>query len=140
MGNPIFSLIFFVGYLVLVIAYLLTLQNTLKAVSPANRKTEPGMVWLSLIPGFNFVWNFILAKKIAFSLEQEFTDLGEKMDGRPLYNLGVFSSVMYIVTIVAKYIPMGGVFLVIAGLIVWIMYWKKIAEYKKALKAIKNIQ
>ena len=106
MDNPIVSLIFCLGYLALVIAYLLTLQNTLKAISPANRKTEPGMVWLLLIPGFNFVWNFILAKKIAFSLEKEFADLGEKMDGRPLYNLGVFSSVMYIVTIVAKYIPM----------------------------------
>lgn len=140
MDNPIVSLIFFLGYLALVIAYLLTLQNTLKAISPANRKTEPGMVWLLLIPGFNFVWNFILAKKIAFSLEKEFADLGEKMDSSPLYNLGVFSSVMYIVTIVAKYIPMGGVFLIVAGLIVWIMYWKKIAEYKKALKTIKNIQ
>lgn len=140
MDNPIISLIFFLGYLALVIAYLLALQNTLKAVSPANRKTEPGMVWLLLIPGFNFVWNFILAKKIAFSLEKEFSNLGEKMDGRPLYTLGVFSSVMYIVTIVAKYIPMGGVFLIVAGMIVWIMYWKKIAEYKKALKAIKNIQ
>lgn len=138
MGNPYISLLFFISYLGLAIAYLLTLQNTLKAISPANRQTEPGMVWLMLIPVFNFVWNFILAKKIAFSLEKEFTDLGEKMDGRPLYNLGAFCSVMYIVTLVAHYIPMGGVFLVVAGLIVWIMYWKKINEYKKALIAIKN--
>lgn len=138
MSNPYISILFLVSYLGLVIAYLLALQNTLKAISTVNRKIEPVMVWLSLIPVFNFIWNFILAKRIAFSLEKEFTDLGEKMDGRPLYNLGVFSSVMYIVTLAAKYVQ-GGVFLITAGLIVWIMYWKKIVEYKNALRKLKNV-
>lgn len=138
MDNPYISLLFLLTYAGLVIAYLLTLQNTLKAICPANRKIEPGLVWLSLIPVFNFVWNFILAKKIAFSLEKEFTDLGEKMDGRPLYNFGIFTSVMYIVTLIAKQITYGGVILIVAGLVVWIMYWNKIAEYKKALITIKN--
>lgn len=122
----------------MVVMYLLTLQNTLKAIRPQNRSIIPTSVWLMLIPVFNFVWNFILAKKIAFSLEKEFTEIGQQMDARPLYNLGVFSSVMYIVTLAAKYVH-GGVFLITAGLIVWIMYWKKIVEYKNALRKLKNV-
>lgn len=133
MNNPLLSLLFFFAFIALVVAYLLTLQNTLKAIKPLNRKTEPGMVWLMLIPVFNFVWNFILAKKIAESIAAEFNDRGEHVDYMPLYNLGVFSSVMYPITLIAKYIPFGFI-LLLAGVVVWIMYWKKIAEYKKALK------
>jgi hypothetical protein len=58
------------------IFYLLTLQNTLSKVSPSNRKMVPGQVWLSLIPLFGMVWQFIVVTRMADSLQAEFRERG----------------------------------------------------------------
>ena len=51
------------------IFYLLTLQGILQEVKPENRKMDPGMVWLTLIPLFGIVWQFIIVGNIADSLK-----------------------------------------------------------------------
>jgi hypothetical protein len=62
--------------LVIAIFYLLTLQKALSRVSPRNRTMEPGMVWLMLIPCVNIVWQFFVAIRVPESLRNEFRDRG----------------------------------------------------------------
>lgn len=133
------QLIFLIVYLILVVAYLLTLQKTLIVIKPKNRKVEYSLVWLMLIPVFNFAWNFILAKRISESIELEINESGNQMDGKPLYNLGVFCSIMYILTILSEFMKEGKIFIVVPGFIVWLYYWKKVAEYQKAISKL-NMQ
>lgn len=123
-------IIFVIGALVAQILYLVTLQNTLKAVKPENREMEPGQVWLVFIPLFGIVWQFIMVTKIADSLKKEFNQRGiEAGEDRPGYNLGITYCSLYC----AGILPLIGTVASLAGLIVWIIYWTKMVEFKAKL-------
>src|SRR5690606_36665282 len=98
-NNYIFAawlgIVIIVAFLVPYILYLVTLQNTLKTISPVNRQMEPGRVWLLLIPVFNLIWNFIVAAKLADSLEAEYSSRGGDAGPRPTYNLGLAVSILW---------------------------------------------
>ncbi len=112
------------------IFYLLTLQNTLAKVSLTNRTMEPGQVWLSLIPLFGLVWQFIIVTRMADSLRAEFNERGITVqEEKPGYSLGIAYCVLYCCTI----IPILGGLASLGGLVVWIIYWVKINEYKNLL-------
>ena len=66
--GPGFQFLFLALFLIPAIFFLLTLQNTLKAISEENRKMPPANVWLMFIPLFNIVWQFIMVDRIAHSL------------------------------------------------------------------------
>ncbi len=117
--------------LIPVIFYLLTLQKTLKAVSPENRKMPPSNVWLVLIPFFGLVWQFIIVNRIADSLKAEFEKRNIKVEeDRPGYSIGLAYCILYCCGI----IPFLGILAAIAGLVCWIIYWVKIADYKNKLE------
>ena len=125
-------IIILLASIALAIVYLLTLQNTLKLVSQHNRKMAPGEVWLVFIPLFGIVWNFIMIGKIADSLRAEFDERNITVaDQRPGYNIGVASASLN----VAGFLPAIGTLLSLAGLVCWIIYWVKIAEFKRMLGA-----
>ena len=122
--------------------FYITQQKTLKAIQPANRLMEPGMVWLQLIPLFGFAWQFIVVTRIADSLKNEFnswqndTLLGyadsESMklaNQRPTLDMGFTYCILFCCSI----IPFLGSLIIPAGLVCWIIYWVKLAEYKKMI-------
>ncbi|MBN1822417.1 MAG: hypothetical protein JXR31_11360 [Prolixibacteraceae bacterium] len=112
------------------IFYLITLQKTLYAVSIENRKMPPEQVWLSLIPLFGLVWQFIIVNRIADSLKFEFASKGIRTDEeRPGISLGLAYCILFCCSI----IPFLGFLTSIGGFICWIIYWVKIGEYKNKL-------
>src|SRR5215212_7146459 len=60
--------------LIVAVFFLITLQRALNLCAPRNRSMEPAMVWLNLIPMFNFYWNFHTVLQISNSLKREFVD------------------------------------------------------------------
>ena len=104
------------------IFYLLTLQKALNRCSPECRAISPGLVWLMLIPLFNIVWHFILVLSIAKSLGAEFRKRGIPAEPDPGQTLGL---VMCVTLLLCG----------LVGLICWILYWVKIAEYSSKLAA-----
>ncbi len=60
----------------IVCLFLLSMQKALNRVSPHNRLMSPRMVWLNLIPGVNFVWQFVTVIRVTGSLKNEFRDRG----------------------------------------------------------------
>ena len=52
------AFVIFLGAIAVVVFFLLNLQNTIASCSKENQAMEPGMVWLLLIPLFNFYWIF----------------------------------------------------------------------------------
>jgi hypothetical protein len=128
--------------MILTIFFLITQSKTLKAIQQANRLMEPGMVWLQLIPLFGLAWQFIVVTRIADSLKNEFnswqndTILGyadsESMklaNQQPTLDIGFTYCILFCCSI----IPFFGLLIAVAGLVCWIIYWVKLAEYKKKI-------
>lgn len=112
--------LFAIVMLVIQILLLLSLSKSLAAVSPRNRKMEPGMVWLNFIPFFNYVWWILTVLRVSESLELEYDSRGLRGDGDYGKMLGIIFFVsMFICGCVTP--------------ILMIIYMIKINKYTKAL-------
>ncbi len=112
------------------IFFIITLSNTMKRISIENQKMPPGNMWLLLIPFFSLIWNFIVVNKMADSLQAEFAKRNITVsEERPGYNIGLTMAICFCASI----IPAVGILARLEGLITWIMYWVKIAQYKSML-------
>lgn len=120
--------------LTIAILFLLTLQNTLKAISPANRKMEPGMVWLSLIPFFNVVWQFIVVKKISGSIAAEYNSRNIPCPPKPTYNVGLAYCILTCLGLVLYSYTFLRIGVNLAGVVCFIIYWVQVHDYKKELQ------
>jgi hypothetical protein len=119
------------------ILFLVFLQDTFREISPENRKMEPGQVWLALIPGFGFIWQFIITVKLADSLKAEFIKRNLRVEeDRPGLSIGIAYCVLFCCCI----IPILGIAAAIAGIICWILYWVKVSEFRKKLQLSKIYQ
>lgn len=113
------------------IFYLLTLQNTLHEVRFENRKMQPGQVWLTLIPLFGIIWQFVVVNNIADSLKSEFQQRNLKIgEDKPGHSIGLTFCILACCSI----IPFLGILTSIAAFICWIIYWVKISNYKTELQ------
>src|SRR4029079_5490802 len=52
--------------------YLLTMSRCYSRIAPRNRRMEPGLVWLNLIPGCANIWICFTTIRLADSLQAEF--------------------------------------------------------------------
>ncbi len=132
--------------LVIAIFFLLSMQKALNSVSPRNRLMEPGMVWLGLIPIFNLVWTFFIATRIPDSLRNEFRDR-DRDDGSDYgKTIGLTYATLSVLSIVVTYGPMAlrdpnvtmigncvSSLMSLVGLVLFIMFWIKIAGYSSKL-------
>jgi hypothetical protein len=117
------------------IFYLITMQNTFNEISPENRKMEAGHVWLTLIPLFGLVWQFIIVNRMADSLKLEFAKRNIKeVEDRPGISIGLTFCILFCILFCSSIIPILGFLTGIAGLICWIVYWVKINGYKVKLQ------
>lgn len=110
--------------------YCLTLSKALKQVRPGNRDMEPGQVWLVLIPFFNLYWNFKIASDIPSSLKREFRERGM---GRSGDDYGANVGKWYAICCILGLVPFVNYVSGLAQLVLWIMFWVKIAGYSKEL-------
>jgi len=117
-------------FLVPAILYLVFLSGVLKKCSPPSRTMQPGLVWLLLIPLFNLIWNFFVVLAIADSLANEFRLRNIASDDpTPGKSVGVALCVCYACMIV----PIVNLLAMLPALILWIVYWVKIAEFSRRL-------
>jgi len=118
------------------IVYLLTLQNTFNEIKIENRKMQPGQVWLTLIPIFGIVWQFIIVNNLADSLQLEFSQRNINVgEDRPGIGIGLAYCILFCCSI----IPFLGILTGLAGFICWIIHWVKIANFKATLQHSKTI-
>jgi len=138
---------FILSFLVTYVFFLVAQQNTLRSIKPHNQKMPPGQVWLQLIPGFNFVWQFIVLNRIADSIRAEIDDristsflgdaepvfLNDKVQ-RPTYKIGLAACILslggFIPFIELEPIATIGSVIPMTFLACWIVYWTQIVQYK----------
>ena len=115
--------------------YLLTLQNVLKEVSNNNRLVPAANVWLMFIPLFNLIYPFILYPKISDSVRNEYETRGLDPKGDFSRQLGIAMPILALCGIV----PFIGIFASIANLVLFIIFWVKMGEYKNELIRTRNM-
>lgn len=113
------------------IFFCLTLSKALKQVRPDLRELEPGMVWLYLIPLFNLYWVFVITSKVPASLKAEFYERGMGKRGD---DYGANTGKWFAICTIASIVPFIGGCFGLVGLVMWIMFWVKIAGYSKELQ------
>ena len=120
----------------IVILYLLNIQNALKEVSDTNRQVPFINTWLLLIPLFNIVYAFIFYPKMAESFRREYEEREIPQDGDFGKTIGLIMATLG----VARLIPIDILqsTLSLAGLILLIVLWVKVAKYKQTLIAQPN--
>jgi hypothetical protein len=130
--TEIILILFVLGVMIIPqIFYLITLQKTIEKVSNENRKIQPNQVWLTLIPLFGLIWQFIMINGVALSLQAEFKKRNINIaDEKPGYSIGL----TYCILFCCSLIPVLGVFAGIGGLVCWVLYWVKINNYKTELE------
>ncbi|MGA2908483.1 MAG: hypothetical protein ABSE36_12330 [Terracidiphilus sp.] len=112
------------------IFYLLTLSRALEKCSPASRTMQPGMVWLMLIPFFGLIWNFFIVLALSNSLGREFPARGvTQLDPEPGKSIGL----PMCVCMACGIIPLLGVIASLIALVLWVVYWVKIAGFSRLL-------
>lgn len=129
LSETIYQFSFLLVFLVPLVLYLLSLQNTLKAISPESRMMEPGKVWLVLIPFYGILWQFIIVDRLARSIGAECVRLNiPHEDYKPTYGIGLTMCVFNCIF----WIPILGF---LGSLITWIIHWVKVIDYKKQILA-----
>ena len=139
-----FFLILMLLFLIPVIFFLITQQNTLKAVQPQNRFMSPGEVWLQLIPLFGIVWQFFVVTRISksikkelassnqFSFEENPYDYVDLESDRPTYQVGMAMAILFTCSILP--IPVFEGLCTLAGIICWIVYWVNLSQCKTQIE------
>jgi hypothetical protein len=143
------QIIILLVFVVIAVLFLLTQQNTLKAVKPENRLMQPGMVWLQLIPLFGMIWQFSVVSRIADSLAKERTSFqedsilgladytaAEQVGERPTYGIGLAYCILEIINVVMAWphlLPTVQGLVALAMIICWIIYWVQLAAIKKKI-------
>lgn len=141
----ILGVIILLAVLGFLIFFLITQQNTLKAIREENRLMRPGQVWLQLIPLYNYVWQFKVVSRISDSIRLEFDSrkddsiLGysdvqavEVANIRPTYDIGIAMCILNCCTLIRA--PFLEDFIGIAELSCSIIYCKKLLDYKRMIQ------
>ena len=133
--RTLLQIIFLLVFIIPLIFFLLTLQNTLKVISFENRKMTPGNVWLIVIPFWGIVWQFVVVNRIADSIKEECIKLNIPVnENRPTYIIGLIYCISSILFLIPTIKTIGA----FAGLILWILYWISVNKYKKLIEANKE--
>lgn len=130
--------IFLIALIVLAVAiliavlYLKNLQDTLLECAPKNRLVPAVNVWLMFIPLFNLIYPFILYPKISGTLKLEFADRNAVQQGDYGKGIGTAMAVLGL----CGMIPVIGGFIGIASLVLFIIFWSKMAGFKNLLQRL----
>lgn len=123
--------------LTLYILFLLTLQNTLRAISPELRLIEPGTVWRILIPFYNFYFVFVLIQRLASSIAAHLEASGEPVpNSRPTVNIGLLWAILTITNFFLNAVNFFDLnsLLTMLSIVCLIIYWISVATYKKKIQ------
>src|SRR5690554_3432884 len=112
--------------------YASTVSRTMLHIAEENRFFRPGQAWLLVIPFFNIYWNFVVARRLSDSLNNEFFDRKIAEEERPGLSVGLPYAWMFLLS----HIPFPQFILLafmILSVIYFVQYWVKINNFRVLL-------
>jgi len=134
--------VFFLGILLLVfivnILFCLSLYSAIKLVPPEKQIFPAWLVWLMLIPFIGVIFTWIMEPfGLPKAFEQALADNNEAVaKTKTLFGLGLAHAILR--TLV--FLPFFQLIFVIASLVVWIIYWVKIVDFKNKYLLTLNVE
>jgi len=150
------AVFFFIGiFLAIYIPFVLTLRNTLLAIAPHNRRMEPNMTWLAIVPIVAIVFKFILVARMSESIELELKERNIPAESNPTWSIGMSWAtccgiyyLLYACRMINKYViartdyyPRGlgiaDIFSFIFSLVIlilFILYWINVFRYRQIFR------
>lgn len=123
----------FIIQLIFWLLFANTVRKTLLLVKKENRCLLPSQVWFIALPLFNIYWNFVVARRLTDSLNNEFYDRKIAVEENPTQNQGYMYAGGYMI----GNFPLPMFISFIASMVAFVgfvLYWIKVIEYKKILK------
>jgi len=119
-----FALLIFITYL---------FYSSAKSIPPEHRKVEPGLAWTLLIPCVNLVMIFIVPPKIAQGFQSYFASQNRTDVGDCGAQLALFYGISVVASILLSWVPIVGVVISLAPLVLLIMLLVKFSSLKKEM-------
>ncbi|SEN23720.1 hypothetical protein SAMN05216436_11386 [bacterium A37T11] len=113
--------------------YANTVRKVIRLIAPENRFLKPDQVWLLVIPLFNIYWNFVVARRLADSLTNEFFDRKIAEEESP----GKIAGIRYAIFFLLCNIPLPGIISLtffLLAVIYFVAYWVKVYNFKLLLE------
>jgi hypothetical protein len=135
-GGP-FVCLFAVLLFILLVAFLAAVDRVLKRVEPENRRMDPSLVWLNVIPLFNFVWMIVTIERVGESIRNEFVARGRHRSNE---SYGKTAGLAFVILwdiglpFAGNGIPCVFIFWFFA-FIYWVVYWAQISGYAWRLRS-----
>lgn len=133
-----------------------SITKILDHISYENRSIQPKMIWLLLIPGFNWIWNFVVATKLSLSIKKEMEARDFDISGKPTFMQGILYAIISVISVIpsivirlsaktpeeminaTKAIPENlSIVIEVIGIIqiiLFITYWSRISWYRNILE------
>jgi hypothetical protein len=113
------------------VAFLATLDRTIKRVEPENRRIDTGMVWLNLIPVFNLLWMIVTIERVGESIRSEFVARGRHRFQESYGKTAGLAAAFLTGTGLLFGIGAAPCALILwfFAFIYWVVYWAQIAGY-----------
>jgi len=123
----------FIFQVIIKLLFANTIRVTLKRVRKANQCIMPNQAWFLAIPLFDIYWNFVVVRRLADSLNNEFYDRKIAVEENPTAKQGYWFAgsnlaANFPTPFFVRYL------LSVLSLVSFVVYWVKINEYRKLLK------
>lgn len=121
-------------WIVVGIFFARTVKGLLEKIKEENRFLQPLQAWLLVIPFVNLYWNFVAARGISNSLNNEFFDRKIAEEELPGLGAGMAYAWMFMlahIVVLPDFLLMTFGFLT---LVYFIRYWVKIYHFKLLLE------
>ncbi|MFD1164101.1 hypothetical protein ACFQ2C_00630 [Sphingobacterium daejeonense] len=126
------SIFFVVVILIIWVLFANTVRSTLKLISKENQAILPNQAWFLVVPFFNIYWNFEVARRLSYSLNNEFYDRKIAVEEDPTFTAGMtyaWSFLIYNFPFPLFWRILG----MVVSFVYFITYWFKINQYRVLL-------
>ncbi|MCT1530603.1 hypothetical protein M3B46_06335 [Sphingobacterium daejeonense] len=126
------SIFFVVVILIIWVLFANTVRSTLKLISKENQAILPNQAWFLVVPFFNIYWNFEVARRLSYSLNNEFFDRKIAVEEDPTFTAGMtyaWSFLIYNFPFPLFWRILG----MVVSFVYFITYWFKINQYRVLL-------
>jgi heme/copper-type cytochrome/quinol oxidase subunit 2 len=123
------TIVLSIALLIAYILFVVSLQNTLKLIKYKNRLMQPGSVWLTLIPVFNYFWQFVLVYRVTHSIKNELRTKGVLVNHSSFLATGRAACIFGCVAIINELAIVCG----LCSVACWIAFWYKVNSHRKQI-------
>lgn len=126
------SIFFVVVFFIIGLLFANTVRGTLKLIAKENQCLLPNQAWFLVVPFFNIYWNFEVARRLSYSLNNEFYDRKIAVEENPTFGAGMTYAWSFLIYNF-PFPLFWRILAIVVCIVYFITYWFKINQYRVLL-------